>query len=72
MKSSKLERISAVEFQRSHDTAGIQLADVIVYATYARYERNQHRRFDQLDALWRRHPLGRRWEPCVIPRPAPL
>jgi hypothetical protein len=71
VKSSKLERIVTVDFQRSHDTAGIQLADAVAYATYARYERDQRRRFDQLDPFWRRNPFGGRWEPSVIPRPSP-
>ena len=64
--NSYLERIKSVEFHHSQDTAGIQLADAVAYATYSRFERGRGDRYKQLEPLWRRRKNGWR-EPSLIP-----
>ena len=64
---SRLERVlNGVLFAPSYGSPGVQLADFVAYATFSKYERNKSRRFDQIDALWRRS--GNFREPSVIPK----
>jgi len=64
--NSRLTRIRNVRFVRSHDCAGVQLADFVAYATWSHFERRKSRRYLQISRLWRRHPGF--VEPSVLPK----
>ena len=62
---SHLAQIDNVRCVDSKEDRGIQLADFIAYVTRAKFERDQTRRFDQIERLWRKH--GNMKEPCILP-----
>ena len=66
---SRLDAISSFKFVRSHDCAGVQIADFVAYATWSHFERGKSRRFLQTDRLWRRYKTL--IEPSILPKGLP-
>ena len=64
---NKLKNIlNTISFAPSHQSAGIQLADVCCRATWTHLERNKSERFIQLSSLWDRNE-NMVYEPSLFP-----